>query len=511
MSDISANNKRIVKNTLMLYIRMLFLMVVNLYTTRVILQVLGITDYGIYNVVGGIVAVFSILSQSLSSANSRFINFELGRRNYSRLKLVFSTGVTIQLLLAIIIAVFIEIVGSWFLNYKMIIPENRLFAANWVFQLSIITFCINLISVPYNAAIIAHERMSAFAYISIFEGIAKLAICYLVRISFIDRLITYAFFICLIQLVVRFIYTWYCKKYFEECSFNFVLDKPLMKELFSYAGWNFIGASAAILRTQGSNILINLFVGPIINAAQGIANQINQAFTGFSGNFLVAVNPQITKSYASGDIKYMNTLVNQSSRLSCYLLILLSFPIILNINGVLSVWLKTVPEHASSFASLTLILTIVEAISQPLMTAQLATGSVKYYQISVGGITLLNIPISYVLLKLGYSPESYLLVAITLSVLCLCVKLIIVRYYLQFSILKFIKEVLWNLLLVSTISSVLCSCFNRCLSEGLLFLLLGVFSNVLISSMVIFFVGCSEKERLMVISKVKSITANRIK
>ena len=255
MSDNSNNSKRIVKNTVILYVRMLFLMAISLFTTRVILQVLGVEDYGIYNVVGGVVALFNILSQALSSACSRFLNFEMGRGNYERLRKVFSTSLTIQIVLAITIALLAEVIGGWFLNNKMVIPTERLDAANWVLHFSIITFCINLISVPYNAVIIAHERMKAFAYISLYEGIARLLICYLLFLSPIDRLVLYALLICLIQLSIRLIYSFYCNRHFEETHYEYSYDKSLLRELVGFTGWNFIGASSVVLRTQGGNIL----------------------------------------------------------------------------------------------------------------------------------------------------------------------------------------------------------------------------------------------------------------
>lgn len=260
MSDSQANKKRIAKNTLLLYVRMLFLMVISLYTSRVILNALGVNDFGIYNVVGGVVAMFSILSGSLSSAISRFITFELGKGDEENLKKVFSASVTIQLVLSAIIVVLIEAVGVWFLNAKMSIPANRIYAANWVLQFSVITFVINLISVPYNSTIIAHERMSAFAYISILEGVGKLAIAFLIMVSPIDRLIFYAILMCAIAVTIRFVYGYYCKKHFVECNYHFRWDKKLLKNMFGFAGWNFIGASSALLRDQGGNIILNLFL-----------------------------------------------------------------------------------------------------------------------------------------------------------------------------------------------------------------------------------------------------------
>ena len=259
MTDVAANNKRIAKNTLMLYIRMLLIMAVNLYTSRVVLNALGVEDFGIYNVVGGVVAMFSVLSGSLSAAITRFITYELGKGNEERLNKIFSSSVTIQIGLAFIIIILAEAVGVWFLNNKMNIPDGRIVAANWVFQLSVLTFVINLISVPYNASIIAHERMSAFAYISILEALGKLAIAFFITISPIDRLVFYAILMCLVALCIRFVYGIYCKRHFEECTYHFIFDKELLKQMFGFAGWTLIGASSAVIRYQGGNVVINLF------------------------------------------------------------------------------------------------------------------------------------------------------------------------------------------------------------------------------------------------------------
>lgn len=318
MTDTSANNKRIAKNTLLLYFRMLFMMAVSLYTSRVVLNALGVEDFGIYNVVGGVVAMFSMLSGSLSAAITRFITYELGKGNQENLKKIFSSSVTIQIGLAILIIVVAEAIGVWFLNMKMNIPDVRITAANWVFQFSILTFAVNLISVPYNASIIAHERMSAFAYISILEAIGKLAIVFLIVISPMDKLIFYAILMCAVALIVRLAYGVYCKRHFEECTYHFIFDRDLLKHMFGFAGWNFIGATSAVLRDQGGNVVINLFCGPAANAARGIAFQVNNAISGFVTNFMTALNPQITKSYAAGDRKYMMTLIFQGARLSFY-------------------------------------------------------------------------------------------------------------------------------------------------------------------------------------------------
>lgn len=495
MADFSENNKRIAKNTIALYIRMLFLLVVNLYATRVLLLALGIENFGIYNVVGGVVAMFSVLSQSLSSANSRFMNFEMGKGDFNKLKRVFSACLTIQIALSIVIAMIAEIVGYWFINYKMVISPDRIVAANWVLQFSIIAFCINLISVPYNAAIIAHEKMSAFAYISIYEGVAKLLICYLVIISPIDKLVAYSSLICAIQFSVRMIYTYYCRKNFKECYYYFSYDRPLLKELFSFAGWNFIGAAASVIRNQGGTILINLFGGPILNASRGIANQVNQAISGFSGNFMTAVKPQITKSYAAGNIDYMTSLVINSARFSFYLLLLLSLPIMINIDYILGIWLTSVPCKASLFVLLTIIFTIIESWSNPLIIAQLATGRVKYYQLVVGGLTFMNIPVSYLMMRLGFKVEVFFYISIILSFITLSARLLILQKDTGFKSYSFFYRVILNGVIVFTPSYLIPYSFSFAFNNSLMSFIILLIVCILSTLSSIIFIGLNSEER----------------
>lgn len=512
MLKTSDNNKRIAKNTAFLYIRMLLLMAISIYTTRVNLQVLGIEDYGIYNVVGGIVALFSVLSQSLSTASSRFLNFEMGRGNENKLKKIFGVCSSIHIILMILIAVLTELIGTWFLNNKMVIPTERLYAANWVFQFSILTFCINLMSVPYNAAIIAHEKMSAFAYISIYEGVAKLGICYFVLISSFDKLIFYAALLFFVQLSIRVIYSYYCKKKFEECHSWICFDKNIFKEIFSYAGWNFIGTTAAILRTQGGNIIINMFAGPVVNASRGVANQVNNAITGFASNFITAIRPQITKSYAAGNIDYMTTLVVQGARLSYYMLFILSLPIIININFILNLWLKDIPDRADIFVILTIVFTMIETLSNTLITAQLATGKVRNYQLIVGGINMLNLPISYILLKLGCLPEVFLYVAITLSIMCLIARLIMLKQNIVgFSISTFLHKVVINCLMVTVVALSISIILKNLLPCTFVGFLLSVISCVIFTAFVILKVGCDTKEREYMILAVRKVKNKFIK
>jgi O-antigen/teichoic acid export membrane protein len=301
----SENNKRIAKNTLLLYARTLVIMFISLYTSRVILNVLGVGDFGIYNVVGGIVAMFSLINGSLTSATQRFLNFELGKKNTAKLKRIFSVSISIHAILALIVLIFGESIGLWFLNTRMNIALERMTAANWVYQCSLITFCVNLISIPYNATIIAHEKMNVFAYISILDALLQLIIVFLLPWILFDKLIIYAILMLFISVIIRIIYGQYCNKQFQECKFVFCKDKSLYKEMTSFAGWTFIGSSSAVLMRQGVNILINIFHGVTVNAARGIATQVEQAVNSFISNFMMAMNPPITKSYASGEHNYM--------------------------------------------------------------------------------------------------------------------------------------------------------------------------------------------------------------
>lgn len=505
MSNTTENNKRIAKNTLLLYFRMLFLMAVSLYTSRVVLNALGIEDFGIYNVVGGVVAMFSVLSGSLSAAISRFITYELGKGNQENLNKIFSSAVTIQLGLAGIIILLAETIGIWFLNVKMNIPEVRMEAANWVFQFSILTFAINLISVPYNASIIAHEKMSAFAYISILEAVGKLFIAYLITITPMDKLIFYAILMCVVALIVRFTYGNYCKRHFCECTYHFIWDKQLLKSMFSFAGWNFIGASSAVLRDQGGNVVINLFCGPAVNAARGIAFQVNNAVNQFVVNFMTALNPQITKSYAAGDRGYMMTLIFQGARLSFYMLLLLSLPILVNTHYMLALWLKIVPEHAVLFVQLILIFALSESISQPLITAMLATGKIRNYQIIVGGLQMMNLPISYILLRLGYFPEIVIVIAICISQCCLAARLILLRGMIGLSITKYLKNVYLNIIVVCIIAVILPLISAYYIKESFINFILISLIAVICTLSSIYFLGCNNQEREFIHQKLGTI------
>ena len=498
------NNKRIAKNTLLLYVRMLFTMAVSLFTSRVILNTLGVEDYGINNVVGGIVTMFSVLSGSLSASISRFITFELGKGNLQRLKTVFSTGVNIQLGMSILVVVVAEAVGIWFLNTKMNIPAERMGAANWVFQCAILTFVLNLLSVPYNAAIIAHEKMSAFAYISVVEVSLKLVIVYMLTISPFDRLKTYAVLFLCVGAFIRFIYGYYCKRHFEECTYHFILDKPTLKEMTGFAGWNFLGNGAYMLNTQGVNILMNLYFGVAVNAARGVATQVDAALKQFVTNFTTAVNPQITKSYAQGDLDYMHKLVCRSSKFSAFLMTFFAVPIILETDTILTIWLKNPPAYAAIFLKWIIISTFMDTVlANSLVTSMFATGKIKRYQIIVTTVGCLVFPLSWIAFKLGFEPQvGYVLYFIIYSIL-LFVRLYLLKDMVKLPAMMYIREVLYKLIPVMAICFVIPGVLIMTMEAGWIRLILVCILSVFVTAITEYTLGLSRNERNFVGDKIK--------
>lgn len=503
-------SKRIVKNTFLLYMRMLFLMVISLYTSRIILNALGVEDYGIYNVVGGVVTMFTMISGSLSTAISRFLTFAIGKGEDKKLNDIFSTSVNIQLMLALIILLLAETIGLWFLNNKMVIPIERLTAANWVYQLSIFTFVVNLISIPYNAVIIAHERMSAFAYISILEAIGKLVISYAIIISPMDNLIFFALMMALLGVIIRIVYGWYCKRHFNETKYQLIIDRNLLKEMFGFASWNFLGSSAMILREYGGNLIINLFFGPTVNASRAIASKVNTTVQGFISNFMMAVNPQITKSYATGDFEYMLTLVYQGARLSFYMMLFFALPIILNAHYILHLWLGIVPEYAVSFVCLILLLAMSDILSNTLITTVLATGRVRNYQIFVGGLQLLNLPISYVCMYLGCKPEAVIIVSIVISNIALFLRLFIIRKLIPIKMSTFFQKVYINVIIVGLLSAILPYTINNIMNEGLLRICSVTITSCISILCIVYTVGCSSSERKLVKNFINKLSKGKI-
>ena len=506
MSDKASNNKRIAKNTLVLYFRMIFLMVISLYTSRVILDALGVEDYGIYNVVGGFVALFGLISAALTSACSRFLNFEMGKGDVQRQNVVFSTALTIQWTLAIIVFLIAEIIGVWYVNNVMVMPAERLTAANWCFQFSVFNFCMNIITVPYNASIIAHEKMKTFAYVSLYEGVSKLIISFLVYYEPFDRLVFYALMLLIIQFTVRYTYQAYCRKHFEECHYKRVFDKPLLRNMLSYSLWHLAGNGAPLLKNQGVNMVLNLFFGPTVNAARGIANHVEGAVHQFSSNFIIAINPQITQSYASGNMPYMFELVEKGTRFSFYLLFVITLPLLSYTDTILHVWLKDVPDYTLIFTQLTLIMMLVRALSRPMIIAQNATGNVRNFQLTIGFIIMLNLPLSYVFLKLGFGAEIVVVIALIIEIIALFVRIFMLKSTIpQFEPLNFITRILWNCCKVAFIPLLLMLIFTvfirHTIAIDFLFMLLCIF----ICTTSVITIGCTKTERIYIVNKTRGI------
>lgn len=508
------NTKRIARNTLMLYARLLFGMLVSLYTSRIILNALGFEDYGIYNVVGGFVAMFSIISGSLSAAVSRFLTFELGRGDMQRLKETFSTSLLIHIALAGIVFILAESIGVWFLNTQMTIPINRLYAANWVFQASVLAFMLGLFSVPFNASITSHEHMSTFAYIGILEVLLRLGIILFIAYApfGFDKLILYSLLLVAVGMSLQCVYFLYCRRHFEECrDVRLHFNKKYWKEISSFAGWNFIGSSSSLLKDQGVNILLNLFNGPVVNAARGISGSVNAAACSFANNFMVAINPQLTKSYASGDKEYMFSLSERGTRFSIYIILLFALPIMFEADFVLNIWLKHFPEHTVNFMRLVFLLTLCEVLSSTLITIQLATGRVRNYQIAVGGMQLMNFPLSYVCLKLGMQPESTYVVAIVVSLCCLVLRLYFLRGMVNLSVKRYLKNVCANVTCVLALSSVLPLLVHCSMPYGWIRFVVVSLSCVGSVGLITYFIGCDVSERRFILTKAYAFKSRFVK
>lgn len=501
MSDTSANNKRIAKNTLMLYVRMLFTMAVSLFTSRVILQTLGIEDYGIYNVVGGVITMFTFINSAMVSSTQRYLNFELATGNEEKLKSIFNTSLQIHALIALAIILLGETVGLWFVMNKLVIPETRMTAAMWVYQCSILSCVVGVMSTPYNADIIAHEKMSAFAYISILDVCLKLLIVYLLVISPYDKLIVYAILVLAIQLLIIYIYTRYCNKHFKESLFQWKINRPLLKEMAGFAGWSFWGNLAAILYTQGLNMMLNIFFGPVVNAARAIAVQVQAAVQQFVGNFQMALNPQITKNYASGNLDQMHSLMFRSARFSFLLLFFISLPVILETEFILSVWLKTVPDDAVIFTQIMICISLIYTTANPCVIANQATGKVKVYQMVVGGILLTILPISYTVLKLGAPAYSVFIVHFCVESVAQFSRMYMLRKLINLPMRRYLQNIYIPIVATVAVAVVLPVIVHKQIENGWLrFIAVGC-TCVVSVGLSAFFIGFTKNERLFFFDK----------
>lgn len=496
------NNKRIAKNTLFLYFRMMFIILVSLYTSRVILKTLGVEDYGIYNVVGGFVSMFGFLNTAMSATTQRYITYSLGTENTAQLNKVFSNCVMTHILIALIVLLFAESVGLWFLFNKMIIPESRMTAAFVVFQCSVVSTVVLILSVPYNADIIAHEKMSAFAYISIVEVTLKLLVVCLLKFGGIDKLIFYGILLLIVQCSIRLIYGSYCKRHFEETKFRIIWDFSLFKEMLSFAGWNLWGGVSNIMYTHGVNLLLNLFFGPAVNAARGIAIQVQNAISQFANSFQMAINPQITKSYAQGDNAYMHKLVFRSSKFTFILLFILSLPIFTETDYILRLWLGTVPNWTVVFLRLMLCIVIVDSVANPFMVSVAATGNVKLYQAVIGGTMLLIVPTSYVFLKLGGAPSVVFVTHLVFVVFTFILRLFIVKRMIHFSIKEYCIVCVLKIIAIIVPSFFSVWILKRYLNEYFGSQILIIVSSAVIGVIFSLICGLTKSERQIILQKV---------
>ena len=498
-----ADNKRIAKNTVFLYVRMLLVMGATLYTSRIVLNVLGAEDYGLYNVVGGLVTMFTFLNGSLGSATSRYITFELGRRDYERVNRVFNVALLIHIALAVLIIILAETIGLWFFYEKMTIPEERMSAAFWVYQISILTCFFSLTQVPYNAMIIANENMRIYAWVGIVEAVFKLAIAFILPFAPFDTLVYYALLLCVVQISIMLFYRIYCGRNFKESKIILYKDKTLYKEMFSYAGSDLIGNLSVLAQGQGLNILLNMFFGPVVNAARGIAYQVQGAVTQFSNNFMTAVRPQIIKSYAEGDINGMMRLVKDSSCFSFYLMWLICMPIFLETDYILSLWLGEYPEHSVSFLRLVLILCLIQTLKTPRTTVFHATGHIQRINIVVGSILCGVLPVAYLLLKFGCEPESVFMAANVTMVVSEFVSALILKRYIDYSASKYLMEVHGRCILVACLSILMpVMIYDKWLEPTFGRLVLTVFITSISIITVVFAVGIRSGVRRKVCQKM---------
>ena len=449
------NTKRLIKNTGFLYIRMVIMMLISLYTSRVVLKILGVEDFGIYNVVGGVVTMFSFINGAMALATQRFLSFELGKGSFVQLKRVFSMSVTIHILIAIIIMLLAETIGLWLFNTQLKLTIERREAAFWVYQFSVLACVITVLQVPYNASLISHEKMNIYAYISLVEASLRLILVFILIYFVFDKLILYSILMFLVSTLIAFFYFIYTRWKYEECHIYFFWDKNLFKILISYASLSLFGNMATVFVNQGQNILLNIFFGPVVNAARGIAFSVNAAISAFVNNFLTAVNPQIIKSYASNNIEYMNKLIFQSSKFSFFLLYLISLPVLIETKFVLTTWLNIVPDNTVIFCRLVLINALLGCIITPLVIAIQATGKIKALHLITGSINLFNLPISYFLLKMSQSPEIVFYIQIIITIILNLSVLLIQKKQLNFSIWLFCKKVIFPAFFIAFLASLI--------------------------------------------------------
>ncbi len=497
------SNKRIAKNTLLLYLRMFLLMGISLYTSRVVLDVLGVEDFGVYNVVGGLVSIFSIVNSALTSATQRFLTFSLGKNDGADSNKVFCVALQAHVLVAFIVVILVETVGLWFLYNKMQIADSRMDAAFWVVQFSAMSTFFNVLCVPYVSSIIAHERMSAFAFVSIVEASLKLIIVYLLLVSPFDKLAIYALLLAVVSVVVQSIYVIYCRRHFSECHVRWVADKKLFGEILSFAAYNLFGGFASVASNQGLNMLLNMFFGPVVNAARGVSVQVMGAMTQFIMNFQTALNPQIVKTYAQGDLSQMHKLIYRGSKFSFFLMLMISLPVLIETPYILGLWLKEVPPDTVTFLRIIICTSLIYTMAQPIMTANGATGEIRMYYVVCGTMLILILPISYVVLRMGLPAYSVFIVHFIVEVVTQMLRLVMVRKRLRMPILEYVRKVYVPVACVLITAAILPVLTFESLEAGFVqFVAVGIVSVISVAACS-FVIGLDRQERDFCVEKAK--------
>lgn len=506
----ASDNSRIAKNTLFLYLRMLVSIAVNLYTVRLLWHVLGIDDYGIYNVVGGIVMMFSFVNSAMIGSSQRYMAYAIGREDDELLSKTFSIATKVHFILALIVIILSETAGLWFLNHKMQIPTGRIVAANWVYQCSILAFILNVISVPYNASIVAHERMKIYGYFGIIEVILKLIIVLMVMITPFDRLITYAVLVSLVSIIMRIAYGTYCRFHFKECFYKNYNDSVLLKNMMGFAKWTFIGVMGITFRNQGINLIINLFFNVAVNAAKGISNQIVSVINGFSSNFTMALNPQIIKRYSVGDIDSMMSLVHKGSKFSLILMSFIVIPLIIVAEPVLKIWLGNVAPYTVGFLQLGLIISLVESVVSPITTAIQATGEIRKFQIIISILMILNLPLSWIFLKIYHLPYVVMYIMLATGFIAVGIRLMLLHSLVRFSYRHFISVVFLRSIPAVCISYIVCYLLKGFYNNGIVDIVLFCLSALFVIFAITYSMSLNKSERNIITSKILSYIKHNI-
>lgn len=503
MSVNSENNKRIAKNTLLLYVRMFIMLFVALFTSRIVLQVLGETDYGIYNIIGGVVVLFSFLNSALLSATQRFLNFNIGKQDDEATHRVFCMSMNSYIILSCVFLVLGETIGLWFVNTQLNIPEDRMYAAKWVYQFSLATFIINLLRVPYNATIIAYERMGFYAYLSLVEVVLKLVVVYLLYVTPFDKLIVYSLLYALVPLFIAWLYKRYCNRHFRISGYKRYWDKEMFVQLFSFSGWSIFGSLANLSASQGLNILVNIFYGVTVNTALGIANNISGHVFQFVSNFQTAFNPQIVKNYAANETQRLYSLMFMASKVSFFLLLVISLPVMLNMDMILKIWLVNVPQYTAIFSQLILCFFLIEALSAPLWMFVQATGKIRNYQILMGALIFLNIPLAYLVLKLGLPVYSVWMVRIFVDFIVFTARCVYINKIYAFPFGTYWRKVMLPIGLVTAIAVPL-SILAKGVMHGAWFqFVFSCFMAIVITLTAICLFGMNKSERILVIGMMR--------